>query len=493
MRDTRLYNLLTEGKTINYNTYELEVDHEFDEMIITWNGVLERSEDIEVDFEVFSKGVWSQTFKLMRWSKGEKNGSFGVQADAFGSLNIDVFKVNKGISIGKIKVRLVSRGGTKSPYSDSIKGLYVSLLKDGQMKPVEKDIACYMPAPVLVQYPVDEIGRRICSPTSCAMAMNAFGKIVSPENFAAHAYDAGNDIYGNWILNMAAVSQYGLYAVVRHFSGLDDIVDCLERGRAVVVSVKTGKTRGFHGALQTYPSGHLMLVTGFQKINETWYVTVNDPADFDARNSKRMYSTEELERYWSGVGYEIGPSNPNEKVDGHQILDSIKKWIPGMSIDLRYGSPNNIFGQSVYPKELDKLQMLRIGTLKKLTRAHALLSQEGYGLKIWDAYRPLEVQHKLWEVHPDEKYVAHPQRGSKHNRGCAVDCTLIDKSGRPMVMPSDFDDFSERGRADRSDLDPDVKKRIETLQGAFKKAGFETIEDEWWHFHDSDWQDYDIL
>lgn len=493
MRDTRLYNLLTQGKMIDQTTYEIDLDYGFDEMLITWNGVLERSDEIEIYFELFSKGIWSQTYKLLRFTRGKRRGGYGLQADAFGSLDIDVFKANKGMEIGKIRVHILSESETESSGCVLASGVFVSLLKEGQVKESQEGISCFMPAPVLVQYPVDKIGRRICSPTSCAMAMNIFGKIVLPVDFAALAYDFQNDIYGNWPMNMAAVSQYGLRAVVRHFMGIDDLVNSIKKGHAVVVSVKTGKDKGFTGALQTYPNGHLMLVRGFEKINGVWCVMVCDPADFDARNSKRDYPVEELLEFWSGVGYEIGPVKTSKRDEGDQVFDSIKKWMPGISLDLRYGTDNNIFGSPVYTESLDRFQMLRIGTLKKLTYAHWLLSRKGYGLKIWDAYRPLAIQQKLWEIHPDERFVAFPEKGSKHNRGCAVDCTLIDASGKSVFMPSDFDDFSERGRADRNDLSPDVKTNIDVLQWAFRKAGFETLEDEWWHFHDSDWKNYDIL
>lgn len=85
MRDTRLYNLLTQGKMIDQTTYEIDLDYGFDEMLITWNGVLERSDEIEIYFELFSKGIWSQTYKLLRFTRGKRRGGYGLQADAFGS------------------------------------------------------------------------------------------------------------------------------------------------------------------------------------------------------------------------------------------------------------------------------------------------------------------------------------------------------------------------------------------------------------------------
>jgi D-alanyl-D-alanine dipeptidase len=136
---------------------------------------------------------------------------------------------------------------------------------------------------------------------------------------------------------------------------------------------------------------------------------------------------------------------------------------------------------------------LRQGTLNKLARAVRILTEEGYRLILWDAYRPLSVQKKLWDEMPDERFVAHPDKGSMHNRGCAVDASLAYADGKPCEMPTAFDAFGLQARSDRTDLTYEVLMHLKTLQNAMCSAGFETIEDEWWHFNDSDWQQYDLI
>ena len=115
---------------------------------------------------------------------------------------------------------------------------------------------------------------------------------------------------------------------------------------------------------------------------------------------------------------------------------------PTIVIDLRYATENNFTGKQVYPVSVC---LLRKETARKLAAANAEFNKDGYRIKIWDAYRPPSVQKIFWELVPDERYVANPaQGGSRHNRGGAVDITLVDKGGREIEMPSDFDDFSEK-------------------------------------------------
>ena len=126
------------------------------------------------------------------------------------------------------------------------------------------------------------------------------------------------------------------------------------------------------------------------------------------------------------------------------VFDKIEHWIPDIVLDLKYSTNDNFLGRPIYEHQYDQL---RIGTLKKLKNAAELLRQKGYRLVIWDAYRPIEVQRILWEMVKNPDFVAPPERGSKHNRGCAVDVTIADKHGNSLSMPSTFDDFSKAASA----------------------------------------------
>lgn len=151
-------------------------------------------------------------------------------------------------------------------------------------------------------------------------------------------------------------------------------------------------------------------------------------------------------------------------------------------IELRYASANNFIGRKVYNSDVC---LLHEDTAKKLVAAQKLLQKQGFRLKIWDAYRPQSVQRILYDAAPDKNYVANPQTGSHHNRGTAVDVTLVDKMGKEVVMPSEFDDLSNKAHIDNPNMSAVARKNLDILQKAMKESGFVTIRIEWWHFDDS--------
>jgi D-alanyl-D-alanine dipeptidase len=123
-------------------------------------------------------------------------------------------------------------------------------------------------------------------------------------------------------------------------------------------------------------------------------------------------------------------------------LVDVQKMIPGVVLDIRYATTNNFTGQQLYPFAGC---YLRRAAAEKLAAVQAELQPLGYGLKIYDGYRPLSVQRKMWEVFPQPGYVADPKKGSRHNRGAAVDVTLIRLSdGTELPMPTPYDDFTEK-------------------------------------------------
>lgn len=167
-----------------------------------------------------------------------------------------------------------------------------------------------------------------------------------------------------------------------------------------------------------------------------------------------------------------------------QTLDS------SIIIDLKYASKDNFFGKVLYPSNT---AYLRKSTADKLILAHKKLQEQGFGIKIWDAYRPLSVQKIMWELKPDANYVANPETGSAHNRGCAVDVTLVDKNGKEVTMPTKFDDFSAKAKTDYAKLPIKALKNREILKNALLSEGFVQYKNEWWHFNDEDAKNFDIL
>ncbi len=173
----------------------------------------------------------------------------------------------------------------------------------------------------------------------------------------------------------------------------------------------------------------------------------------------------------------------------HQLVD-VQKINPRIAVELRYATTNNFMKKAVYPSARCLLQQ---PVAERLSRVQARLEQEGLGLKIFDAYRPLSAQWELWKIVPNPTFVADPRKGSKHNRGAAVDLTLIDSLGNELEMPTQYDEFVKAARSDYHDLPAHILKNRAKLHNAMKAEGFIPNPSEWWHFDDKDWKKFPIL
>ncbi len=162
----------------------------------------------------------------------------------------------------------------------------------------------------------------------------------------------------------------------------------------------------------------------------------------------------------------------------------VKDYIPELEVELRYAGPDNFTGKKIYDFTD---AWLRYGTVQKLMKAQEILKFQGYGLKIWDAYRPVYAQFILWEVYPDSTFVADPTTGfSDHSRGNTVDVTVIDSDGKEVIMPTEFDSFSPLADRDYRDvMDKESVVNAWMLQETMIEAGFIPYQDEWWHFSDN--------
>lgn len=169
---------------------------------------------------------------------------------------------------------------------------------------------------------------------------------------------------------------------------------------------------------------------------------------------------------------------------------NLRAAIPSLGIDLRYGSSRNLAGRALYPTGMQP--WLRAGVARRLFNAQTLLQRMRFGLRIWDAYRPKEAQAQLWRLAPNSDYVANPAQGSgsMHTWGVAVDATLVDEWMRPVVMPTEFDDFSPAAMLRYTGSDPLVRSHLYLLQRAMGRSGFYGLRTEWWHFTTADWDRY---
>lgn len=181
----------------------------------------------------------------------------------------------------------------------------------------------------------------------------------------------------------------------------------------------------------------------------------------------------------------------SEQIKEYEGFVLLKSLDPNLKFDIRYATNNNFTKTKVYPTDIC---ILRIDTANKLKRANEVLKGLGYSIKVYDAYRSISVQRIFWNLVKDNRYVANPdQGGSIHNRGSAVDITMVDENGQEVEMPSDFDEFSDKAHRDNLNMSAKAKENLKILTEAMISSGFTTISTEWWHFEDSEKDKYSIV
>lgn len=166
---------------------------------------------------------------------------------------------------------------------------------------------------------------------------------------------------------------------------------------------------------------------------------------------------------------------------------------PGIRLDIRYATAHNFLGRPVYAEARAFLQR---PAAEALVRAHRWLKTKGYGIVVFDGYRPWSVTKLFWDATPEDKkqFVADPAKGSRHNRGCAVDLSLYDlRTGGTVQMPSEYDEMTERAHPSYRGGSRRARRLRDLLRRAMEREGFAVYEHEWWHFDYKDWPRYPIL
>jgi D-alanyl-D-alanine dipeptidase len=148
--------------------------------------------------------------------------------------------------------------------------------------------------------------------------------------------------------------------------------------------------------------------------------------------------------------------------------------------DMKYATADNFLKNIVY----DCAECyLRLKTVKSLVAANKAASEQGFRIKIYDCYRPLDVQKKMWKIFPNATYVANPASGSIHNRGGAVDITLVDSGGKELNMGTDFDFFGKKAGHSYTRLSRKIKQNRKVLRQIMETNNFSALESEWWHYN----------
>lgn len=173
-------------------------------------------------------------------------------------------------------------------------------------------------------------------------------------------------------------------------------------------------------------------------------------------------------------------------------LADLKKLIPGIQISLQYAGNNNFTGKKIYTGA--NTTYLRRKAADALLKIQASLNTKGLGLKIFDAYRPHTATKLLWELVKDERYAANPAKGSAHNRGIAVDLTIVNlNTGEALDMGTGFDHFTDSAHHSFMHFPKIVLQNRQLLKTTMEQYGFKALDTEWWHYSLNDGTVYDLL
>lgn len=166
----------------------------------------------------------------------------------------------------------------------------------------------------------------------------------------------------------------------------------------------------------------------------------------------------------------------------HLLMVDPQSSVPDIQYDLRYATLKNFTGKRMYPRNT-QTSFLRLPAAQALKQLADSLRPLGVGIKIFDAYRPFKVTARFWRLIHDERYVANPSKGSGHNRGIAVDLTLVELStGKELNMGTGFDNFSDTAHHSFYDLPAEVIHNRMLLRNSMTNVGFTALETEWWHY-----------
>jgi len=178
--------------------------------------------------------------------------------------------------------------------------------------------------------------------------------------------------------------------------------------------------------------------------------------------------------------------------DSMQKMIEIKAFIPNIIYDLRYATENNFTHTRLYKN--GDATFLRLPVAVALKKVQKELNEKGYGLKVFDAYRPYAVTKKMWDLIHDDRYVADPAKGSGHNRGLAIDLTIVSLEDRnELNMGTGFDNFTDTAHHIFKDLPVMVLQTRNLLKQIMEKYGFKALETEWWHYSWPNDRNYEVL
>jgi len=208
----------------------------------------------------------------------------------------------------------------------------------------------------------------------------------------------------------------------------------------------------------------------------------NDKADTETGIPKNEYGLQVVE------GEDVYLRTVAE--DPSKELVDLEQEIPGVRLDIRYATMDNFMRERLYPVAK---AYLRAPAAVALAGAQKEFKARGLELKVFDGYRPYEVTEKIWEPYQNPDFVADPAEGSRHNRGCAVDLTLVDEIGEDLPMPTGYDDFTKKASHDYQNLPEEEIRNRDLLRAVMESHGFQALPTEWWHYDYVGWERFELL
>jgi len=228
------------------------------------------------------------------------------------------------------------------------------------------------------------------------------------------------------------------------------------------------------------------------EVVDGWYHITIFPGMFTGyARSDLLVDYDENIKYFAAprVDYIVRPGSNGEDIVMESTLVDVRTIIPDIEYHMIFATPDNFTGSTLYARDVPILQS---GTADKLAKAFELFVEDGYRIKIYDAYRPSSVSGILFSIIGDPTYIA-PQGTSMHNRAAAIDMTLVDFDGNELEMPSPMHTLDRTSNRDYQGMSAEARKNMDYMASVMRKCGFTTVQSEWWHFSDSEIANYPPL
>jgi hypothetical protein len=274
----------------------------FSELVMSWNVIIDDQSTVTIFVAIGNESGYSQYYTMALWRESYKT-SLTSQEDQYGRKTIDTITPYLD-DIDRIKFKIVF--AKSETQTTALKNISMTTIP--KLNETNYDFSNLEEKSIIVeprqQLSIPAIGNLICSPTSLSMVLNYYDHSETQSEVAGYIYDQGAQLYGNWSFNASYAGGFDdLYARVSYINDLSIINSYIQNDQPLVLSIRTQQKEDLEGSIMAYPSGHLVVLTGFKLIDDTWYALVNDPAEYEDSKVMREYKLSELLDAWRGYVY----------------------------------------------------------------------------------------------------------------------------------------------------------------------------------------------